>query len=138
MIPLKDNSILEIHVRKDPTEAWVSFDNLLVYTVEEQDNVFTPYLNFVRALPGFISLTNQREPDDSNVTYKEILFDTAEHAMSAARQLYGEGRNSLVKARDDLVKSKLSNPAAFERTVFVCKEPFSKTIAVGRVLPGIG
>lgn len=138
MIPLKDNNIVEILIRNDPKEAWADYSNLLIYTEQDQDTVLKPYLDFVNSLPGFVSLTIDRESNDANIMYKEILFDTCEHAISAARRLYGVGREPIVKARDDLVVSKQDNPAAFERRVFACKEPFSKTVALGKVLPGIG
>ena len=138
MIPLKDTNIVEIITRIDTTEAWVDPTNLLVYSEEEYNTFFQPYLDFLKTLPGYISLITNRTDDNPNVTYKEILFDTCEHAIDAARHLYGENRDPIVKRRDEFAMSKHNNPNAFDRRVFVCKEPFSKTIALGKVLPGIG
>ena len=137
MIPLKDTSIVEITIRKDPSVPWVSFDNYLVFNEEEQA-ITKAWADFVEALPGFVSLTNQREPETSNVNYKEILFDSQEHAIAAAKRLFGDNADPIVKARDELLRSKSDKPNAFDRQIFCCKEPFSKTIALGKVLPGIG
>lgn len=136
MIPLKDTNIVEISLRLDKSEAAVTLDNLLVFTEEEQDTYFKPYLEYVQSLPGFVSINV--DLSDPDVKYKELLFDTCENAINAARVLYGEHINPIVKRRNDLIMSKQSNPNAFDKRVFVCKEPFSKTVGLGKVLPGIG
>lgn len=135
MIPLKDTNIVEIIARLDASEAFVDINNLLVYSEEEQNTIFKPYLDFLQSLPGYVSLTVDKS--DPNFVYKEILFDTCEHAIAAARRLYGEGRDPIVKRRDEFAISKQNNPKAFDRRIFVCKEPFSKTIGLGKLLPGI-
>lgn len=92
---------------KTDAQQWIALDPDHIneqFTQEEIQTILVPYFTFLKSLPGFVETINTT---DGNVKTTKITFDSQENLANAMSVLYGEGADPVVKAKNDLITSKM-------------------------------
>ena len=105
------NTIVKIITNTNASSnSWIDpADHNTVFTTDELTNVINPYENFIKTLPGFISVGTEIS---GNTCTQTMVFDTPDNANSAFKQQYSSNKgdiNPIVAARNLLYKNKFSS-----------------------------
>jgi hypothetical protein len=93
-------------ITKKPNDPWILITRPEVFTAAEMEDVITPYLYYVRSLPGFMTGLKTNSITD-NVFVNEIYFDTEENARNAKELLFGENLDDRIVRKNALMKRKI-------------------------------
>lgn len=95
-----------VNTNQNGTKPWILDDQRQDYfTQEEINDIIIPYEEYMKNLPGAISI-EIKEVDNSSLVVK-LEYDTEENLQNALAMQGGNTINSVVKLRNDLYKSKM-------------------------------
>jgi len=96
-----------INTSPNGTKPWILDSQRQEYfTQEEINNIIIPYTEYVKNLPGALSIDVQ-EVDNTLVVKQE--FDTQENLNNAAVAQAKDTQNSIVKLRNELYENKMKD-----------------------------